>query len=95
MRERLGSCAERDLSTDVDELVRREGATSSLTAWRLDISVTDDRSVVFYMAFLRSGTALAQVGFVPAPGADLPEGAFVALAERAQARLAKLPPPQS
>ena len=73
VRERLGSCAERDLSTDVDELLRRDSATSSLTAWRLDISVTDERSVVFYMAFLRSGTALAQVGFVPAPGADLAE----------------------
>jgi hypothetical protein len=34
---------------------------------------------------------VAQVGFVPAPGAGLSTGDFVALVERAQARLAAMP----
>jgi DNA-directed RNA polymerase specialized sigma24 family protein len=93
VRERVGSCEERDLNTEVDEVVRRDGRGSSLTAWRLDVRVSDDRAVVYYMAIVRVGTAVAQVGFVPGPQADLPDGAFVALAERARARLAEMPPP--
>ncbi|WP_148614140.1 hypothetical protein [Nocardioides rubriscoriae] len=95
VRDRLARCPARDLNTEVDELVRRDSPRSSLTAWRLDVKVTDQRSVVFYMAILRTGTAVAQLGFVPAPGADLAPGAFVALAERAQARLRVLPAPQA
>lgn len=93
VRERLGSCAERDLNTEVEELVREDARGYSLTAWRLDVKVTDQRSVVFFMAFLRTRTGVAQLGFVPAAGADLPDGAFLALAERARARLAQLPAP--
>ena len=90
-----GSAAapERDLNTEVEELAREDARGYSLTAWRLDVKVTDQRSVVFFMAFLRTRTGVAQLGFVPAGGADLPDGAFLALAERARARLAQLPAP--
>jgi hypothetical protein len=93
VRDRLGSCARRDLNTQVQELEREDARGSSLTAWRLDVKVTDDRSVVFFMAFLRTRTGVAQLGFVPAAGADLPQGAFIALAQRARARLGQLPTP--
>jgi DNA-directed RNA polymerase specialized sigma24 family protein len=90
VRDKLGSCPQRELNIEVDELARRDEGASSLSAWRLDIKVTDKRAVVFYMAFLRNGTGVAQLGFVPTRGADLPTGAFVSLAERAQARLGEL-----
>ncbi|MCW2815612.1 MAG: hypothetical protein JWN84_3067, partial [Nocardioides sp.] len=95
VRERLAGCPERDLNVEVDELTRRDSGAASLTAWRLDIKVSDARSVVFYMAVLRAGTAVGQLGFVPAAGADLADGAFVALAERARTRLEQLPGPRS
>ncbi|MDO9455111.1 hypothetical protein [Nocardioides sp.] len=94
VRSRLASCPERDLNTEVEELSRTDTKAFSLTAWRLDIKVTDARSVVFYMAIVRARTGVAQIGFVPARGADLQPGAFLALAVRARARLAQLPAPQ-
>lgn len=93
VRDRLASCPERDLNTEVDEVVRTDDGPRSLTAWRLDVKVTDDRSVVFFMAVIRTGTSIAQLGFVPTDDATLADGAFVALAERAQQRLAMLPRP--
>ncbi|MFB9313742.1 hypothetical protein [Nocardioides plantarum] len=93
VRSRLATCSDRELNTDVTQLASRDGAGTSLRAWRLDVQLPGKRSVVFYMAFVRSRTAVAQVGFVPGPKADLPEGAFVELAERAQQRLSQLPAP--
>ncbi|MEO9325824.1 hypothetical protein ABFT23_20190 [Nocardioides sp. C4-1] len=93
VRDRLASCPERDLNTEVDEVARTDDGPRSLTAWRLDVKVTDDRSVVFFMAVIRNGTSIAQLGFVPTDDATLADGAFVALAERAQQRLGALPRP--
>ena len=90
---RLASCATRVPSTEVDRLVDRSSPGTSLRAWRLDIALSDKRSVVFYMAFVRTGTAVAQLGFVPGPDADVADGAFVDLAERALERLGELPAP--
>lgn len=93
VEDRLASCAERDLNTQVEQLVSRDDTGESLRVWRLEIELADERTVVFYMAFVRSGTALAQLGFVPGPDADLADGAFVGLAERARERLEQLPAP--
>lgn len=93
VRNRLASCPDRDLNTEVEELADKETRGFALTAWRLDVRVTDQRSVVFYMAIMRTRTGVAQLGFVPTSGAELESGAFMALAERARARLAQLPAP--
>ncbi|WP_139978086.1 hypothetical protein [Nocardioides litoris] len=93
VRDRMASCPDRDLSTEVERVTEQGGEGSSLDAWRLEVRVTDERTVVFWMAVARVGTAVAQLGFVPAPDATLADGAFVALAERARARLAEMPPP--
>lgn len=95
VREQLAGCADRDLNTEVDEITRRDDGPRSLTAWRLDVRVTDNRSVTFYMAILRVGTSVAQLGFVPAGRATLADGAFLALAERSLSRLSELPAPGS
>jgi DNA-directed RNA polymerase specialized sigma24 family protein len=93
VRKQLASCPTRELNTEVDQLVSREKGGTSIHAWRLDVELTDKRSLVVYMAFVRSGTAVAQLGFVPGPRADFAKGAFADLAERALQRLEQLPAP--
>ncbi|GAA5147936.1 hypothetical protein GCM10023340_21100 [Nocardioides marinquilinus] len=100
VRERLESCADRDLNTDVESLGTRDvgprGAeeTVTLSAWRLEVAVDDERDLVFLMAVLRNGTAVGQLGYVPADGARLEAEVFLDLAERARDRLEALPPPR-
>jgi hypothetical protein len=53
--------------------------------------ISDHASVDFLMGVARSGRSVAQVGFVPAPGAGLSADAFVAVVDRAQQRLAAMP----
>jgi len=94
VRSQLAACSERELNTEVDRVENRDRVATSITAWRLDIKVTDERSVTYFMAILREGTSLAQLGFLPADDAVMKPGAFVDLAERALTRLSELPPPR-
>ena len=93
VRTRLASCPGRDLNTEVDQIVSRDEGDTAMTAWRLDVKVSDSRSFTFWMAILRDGTSVAQVGFVPGGGATLEPDEFVGLSERALQRLAALPAP--
>ena len=94
IRTKVATCSERDLNTTVQQVEQREEGATSLTAWRLDIDVTDNRSVTFWMAIVRDGTSIAQVGFLPSGRAQMEAGAFVALAQRTLERLAELPAPR-
>lgn len=94
VRAKVGGCPERDLNTNVQLVEQRAAGDTSLTAWRLDIDVTDQRSVTFLMAILRDHTSVAQLGFLPSGKAEMAAGAFVALAQRTLERLAELPAPR-
>ncbi len=91
VRDRLGGCSDDDLGTEVARVAGSATGDQSLDAWQLTTEVSDRRSLRFFMAVLRQGTSVAQVGFVPAPGVTMRDGAFVDLAERALERLAELP----
>lgn len=95
VRDDIAGCAEGDLATDVTPLLRRDDGAVQASAWRLEIDVSDNRTLTFFMAVVRDGTSVAQVGFVPAGDAELPRGGFVDLTERALARLARLPAPRA
>ncbi len=90
VRDRLETCSD-DLGTDVTRIAGSTGDDTSLDAWQLTAELSDERSIRFFMAVVRQGTSVAQVGFVPAPEVTLQDGAFVELAERARARLDELP----
>lgn len=92
VRDRLATCSDDDLGTDVTAVAESADGSSSLDAWQLTTEVSDQRSIQFFMAVLRRGTSVAQVGFVPAPGVTMRDGAFAELAERALMRLGELPP---
>ncbi len=93
VRSRIASCPDRDLGTSVREIGASSGADGELTAWQLTTKVTRGRPLRFVMAVLRHQGTVAQIGFVPAPGATMSDQAFVDLADRALLRLASSPSP--
>ncbi|MBZ5733233.1 sigma-70 family RNA polymerase sigma factor [Nocardioides sp. TRM66260-LWL] len=90
VRARLASCPDRDLGTEVTRLASTGGGSTELAAWRVTTQISASRSVRYAMAIIRSGPRVAQVGLVSAKDADLTDAAFLALARRAQERLAQL-----
>lgn len=90
VRQRLASCEDRDLATEV--LVPqslRQGRLDGST-WRLRTELSENRDIMYDVGFVRRGDAVAQVTFVPAPPTDLAPGTFRALVARAGQRLAEL-----
>jgi len=87
VRSKLASCPDRELGTKVFRLTRG----SSMTAWRVRTQVSDKQTVTFFMGIVRSGGAVAQVGFVPDARHTMTTEQFVALVRRAGQRLAALP----
>lgn len=94
IRNRLSTCAEKDLGTDVTRVSHRDGKNIDVTVWQLTTEISDNDSVSYTMAVLRSGTSVAQVGFVPSEDARMADGAFVDLVFRALDRLGRLPKPK-
>jgi DNA-directed RNA polymerase specialized sigma24 family protein len=94
VRTRLGDCSRRDLGTDVTFVSRMDEDDRALTVWHLQTELSDNRSLSYSMAILRSGTSVAQLSFVEAPDVTLGPGAFEELALRALDRLGELPRPR-
>jgi len=93
IRRRLAGCADKDLGTDVVRVSQVDEGTTAITVWDLTTEISDNESVRYSMAILRSGTSVAQLTFVPSGKATLPDGTFVAVAQRALQRLGRLPRP--
>lgn len=91
VRTRIRRCAEAGLGTAVDTLVDRSGKEVELTVWDLDVEISDNRTIQFWMAIMRDGNAVSQLGFTPAAGITLARDDFAATAERALERLSDLP----
>jgi DNA-directed RNA polymerase specialized sigma24 family protein len=93
IRAKLKKCPDQDLGTDVERLANEETGPRDLTVWRLDVEVSEDRSVRFLMAVIREGNAVAQLTFVPSGDVSIGPEAFMTLAHRAQERLGQLATP--
>jgi hypothetical protein len=83
----LASCPHRELGTKVLRLARGP----EWAAWRVRTQVSDKKTVTFFMGIVRSGGAVAQVGFVPDGVHTMTTGQFVALVRRAGERLTAMP----
>lgn len=92
LRTRMNACEDKNLSATVRPILQQTGPTQDLGLWRLTMEISDNRAVDYYVALIRRGAVVTEVTFIPAKGADLGRGAFVALSQRALARLANLPP---
>ncbi len=89
VRERFASCPDRELGTDVDRIATADRGRRAYTVWRLDVRVTEQRSIAYWVVVLRNGTAVGQLDLVPAD-VRIGDREVVALAERAVARLGSL-----
>jgi hypothetical protein len=87
VRARLASCPDRELGTKVLRL----GGGSTWTAWQVRTQVTSKQTMTFLMGIVRSGGAVAQVGFVPDGRHTMSTAQFVALVHRAGERLRAMP----
>lgn len=94
IRQKLTSCPERDLGTDVENLAHVDTLDMDLSAWLVTTEISDKESVRYLMAIARTGTSVTQIGFVPSGPITMGDDAFVALAYRALDRLDRLPPPR-
>ncbi|WP_182524417.1 hypothetical protein [Nocardioides dongkuii] len=94
VRGELAACARDDLVADVTTVLDRRSPAEDIAVWNVTIEVSDERSVRYLMAVVRTGTSVSQVGFVPAAGVQMSQRDFVALAERARERLRELPAPR-
>lgn len=94
VRRQIGVCVDKRLGTTVDRVLSRAGAEQDITVWHLTTEISDSRSVRYLMAVLRNGTAVSQLGFIPAEGVTMRPGAFIDLAERALVRLERMPRPE-
>lgn len=91
VRNRIRRCGQANLGTSVDPLVNRSGKNAELTVWDLDVEISDNRTIQFWMAIMRDGKAVSQVGFTPAAGMTMARDDFTVIAERALERLSDLP----
>ncbi|MAS56951.1 MAG: hypothetical protein CMJ44_20435 [Pimelobacter sp.] len=91
VRSQLSGCDA--LNTRITRLASTDTGTTSLTAWRLRVEVSDERTLTFLMAIIRDGRAVSQIGFLPSTPGDLSTPQFVGLANRALLRLGRLPKP--
>lgn len=91
VRRRIRTCGGANTGTTVDTLVNRSGKQTEMTVWDLDIEISDERTIQFWMAIMRDGNAVSQVGFTPAEAMTMQREAFAAIAERALERLSDLP----
>ncbi len=90
IRAKLRACPDNDLGTDVERLANEETGPGDLSVWRLTVEVSEERSVRYLMAVVRSGNAVAQMSFVPSGEVSIGPQAFIVLAHRAQDRLGQL-----
>lgn len=94
VRARLAACPDKDLGTDVVRVDTIDERDDDLTVWQLTTELSDNRSLRYFMAILRTGSSVAQLQFIPAPDVQMAKGAFSALARRALDRLGELPAPR-
>jgi hypothetical protein len=92
VRNRLGSCADRELGTDVVRVSDMSTRSQDLTVWHVTTEISDEKSVTYLMGILRDGGSVAQIGFVPDGKVQMAPGAFITLAHRALDRLPALAP---
>jgi PknH-like protein len=96
VRDSVGACEDRELSTtvssgpDVPDPGRGPAAGAERVSWTLDTEVAESRSVRIRVGFARSGRFVAQVTFVSGDAEDLTDDQLDALLVRAGQRLHEL-----
>jgi hypothetical protein len=93
VRRAMAGCERRDPAAQVGRERRRTRAGTpplDLSTWDLTTRVSPTAAVRFRVGLVRSGRSVAQLTFVPTPGADVSQAAFDGLLARAGERLGEL-----
>ncbi len=90
IRSKLASCSDDSLATTVTKLADQASGGRDLAIWRVTNELNKKQSFTILMGVARVGDAVAQVGFVPAPGYTMAADDFVAVVRRAAERVASL-----
>src|SRR5262245_44638287 len=65
VRDKLRTCHDKELGTDVVRVADSSTKDRDLTVWHVTTEISDNKSVTYLMGILRDGGSVAQVGFVP------------------------------
>lgn len=90
IQNRLDTCGDRELGSHVTPLTHQRAHGREVTAWRVRVETSKTTSVLYLMAAVRQGNAVAQLGFVPSGKVAMDPHAFEALVDRAADRLSAL-----
>jgi DNA-directed RNA polymerase specialized sigma24 family protein len=91
VRTRLRQCGAANLGTEVTPLAAMSRKSQELQVWALSIELNDQQSFPFFMAIVRDGNAVSQVGFTPDRKMTMSRADFVGVARRSLERLSDLP----
>lgn len=91
VRTRIRQCGQANLGTTVTPLASTSTKAADLSVWALSIELNDRESFPFFMAIVRDGTAVSQLGFAPVRDMTMARDDFVALSRRMLERLEGLP----
>jgi DNA-directed RNA polymerase specialized sigma24 family protein len=94
VRARMDACPDKELGTKVASVRQVATAGRDLSVWRVTSELNDSQTISYLMGIVRTGTSIAQVGFVPDGEATISAGAFAAVVQRALDRVDALPPPR-
>ncbi len=83
------SCDDRQLSLEVDSDGQLALPRGSARTYLIELTLAEDRSLIFRMALIRVGSRVAQLTFTPAGSFDLTSTAFTDLVQRAALRIAQ------
>lgn len=91
---RLDGCEDRDLASTVRRVAQDSGGrgarATEIRIWEVRTEISETEEVRFRTALVRAGNRVVQLTFTPTGRADLDDGDFQRLAERALERLAEL-----
>lgn len=90
VRTKMARCSDEEVSTEVTQIFNERGRKSELTAWRVESELPGNRTLEVYMAIMRHGNTVSQVGFVPAGKLQITRDEFITLSKRALERLPRL-----
>lgn len=91
VRSRVRKCGAANLGTSVDVLAADVDKRRALVVYALSVEVSENRTVPFFMAILRDGKTVSQVGFSPDGQMTMSRPDFVGVARRALERLGDTP----
>lgn len=87
---RVSRCEDRDLNITVGAAGEIDDGPVRGQVWQIEQAASENRSLIYRMAIVRVGDAVAQVTFTPSDDYDISREDYIRLAGRAGARLSQL-----